>query len=64
MTGVSLVIIVGEKINTSRKEVKEAVEKRDAGFIRGLARRQLSWQRVRIILMLTVAPLSLTNRNF
>jgi cobalamin-dependent methionine synthase I len=34
-------LVVGEKINTSRKEVKEAVEKRDAGFIRTLARRQV-----------------------
>jgi 5-methyltetrahydrofolate--homocysteine methyltransferase len=34
-------LIVGEKINTSRKTVKEAVEKRDAAFIRALARRQL-----------------------
>ena len=33
-------LIVGEKINTSRKQVQEAVEKRDAGFIRDLARRQ------------------------
>lgn len=34
-------LVIGEKINTSRKEVKEAVEKRDAGFIRSLARRQV-----------------------
>lgn len=34
-------LIVGEKINTSRKEVKEAVEKQDAAFIRRLARRQI-----------------------
>ena len=34
-------LVVGEKINTSRKAVEEAVEKRDAGFIRQLARRQL-----------------------
>ena len=34
-------LVVGEKINTSRKEVKEAVEKRDAAFIRSLARRQV-----------------------
>ena len=34
-------LIVGEKINTSRKEVKEAVERKDAGFIRELARRQM-----------------------
>jgi cobalamin-dependent methionine synthase I len=33
-------LIVGEKINTSRKAVKEAVEKRDAAFIRKLARLQ------------------------
>ncbi|HOL17337.1 MAG TPA: methyltetrahydrofolate cobalamin methyltransferase [Bacillota bacterium] len=33
-------LIVGEKINTSRKEAREAVEKRDAAFIRSLARRQ------------------------
>ena len=33
-------LVVGEKINTSRNEVKEAVKKRDAGFIRQLARRQ------------------------
>ncbi len=33
-------IIVGEKINTSRKAVKEAVDRRDAEFIRLLARRQ------------------------
>lgn len=33
-------LVVGEKINTSRKAVKEAVEKMDAGFIRQLARRQ------------------------
>jgi 5-methyltetrahydrofolate--homocysteine methyltransferase len=34
------VLIVGEKINTSRAEVAEAVGRRDAGFIRKLARRQ------------------------
>jgi len=34
-------LVVGEKINTSRKEVKEAVNKGDAGFIRTLARRQV-----------------------
>lgn len=34
-------LVVGEKINTSRKQVKEAVEKRDAGFIRRLARNQV-----------------------
>lgn len=33
-------LIVGEKINTSRKQVREAVEKKDSAFIRGLARRQ------------------------
>ena len=33
-------LVVGEKINTSRKEVKEAVEKKDESFIRQLARRQ------------------------
>ena len=33
-------IVVGEKINTSRKSVEEAVEKRDAAFISGLAREQ------------------------
>lgn len=33
-------LIVGEKINTSRKEIREAVARRDAGFIRDLARRQ------------------------
>jgi 5-methyltetrahydrofolate--homocysteine methyltransferase len=34
------VLIVGEKINTSRREAAEAVEMRDAEAIRGLARRQ------------------------
>lgn len=34
-------LIVGEKINTSRKAVKEAVAGKDAAFIRRLARRQL-----------------------
>lgn len=34
-------LVVGEKINTSRKEVKTAVENKDAGFIRNLARRQV-----------------------
>lgn len=34
-------LVVGEKINTSRKEVREAVERRDAAFIRALARRQV-----------------------
>jgi 5-methyltetrahydrofolate--homocysteine methyltransferase len=34
-------LVVGEKINTSRKEVKAAVENKDAGFIRNLARRQV-----------------------
>ncbi len=33
-------LIVGEKINTSRKAVKEAVSRQDAGFIRKLARSQ------------------------
>jgi 5-methyltetrahydrofolate--homocysteine methyltransferase len=33
-------IIVGEKINTSRKSVAQAVENRDAGFIQSLARAQ------------------------
>ena len=33
-------LIVGERINTSRKEIEDAVERRDAGFIRSLARRQ------------------------
>jgi len=33
-------VIVGEKINTSRKSVREAVEKKDALFIRNLARQQ------------------------
>ena len=33
-------IIVGEKINTSRKSVTEAVEKRDASFITKIAREQ------------------------
>ncbi len=33
-------IIVGEKINTSRKSVEEAVRNRDAAFIVGLAREQ------------------------
>jgi 5-methyltetrahydrofolate--homocysteine methyltransferase len=33
-------IIVGEKINTSRKSIKEAVEKRDAAFIVQVAREQ------------------------
>lgn len=33
-------IIVGEKINTSRKSIAEAVEKRDADFIRQVARDQ------------------------
>jgi len=33
-------LIVGEKINTSRKEAREAVEKKDEHFIRQLARRQ------------------------
>ena len=33
-------LVVGEKINTSRKQVREAVEARDASFIRDLARKQ------------------------
>jgi 5-methyltetrahydrofolate corrinoid/iron sulfur protein methyltransferase len=33
-------LIVGEKINTSRKTVREAVEKRDAAFIKKLAQLQ------------------------
>lgn len=33
-------IIVGEKINTSRKTIAEAVEKRDDGFIQAVAREQ------------------------
>lgn len=33
-------LVVGEKINTSRKAVKEAVKNRDAAFIRELARQQ------------------------
>lgn len=33
-------IIVGEKINTSRKSVQEAVERRDAAFIVNVARSQ------------------------
>mgnify|MGYP001395050937 CR=1 FL=1 len=33
-------LVVGEKINTSRKSVKEAVARKDAAFIRQLARRQ------------------------
>ncbi|HOJ83875.1 MAG TPA: methyltetrahydrofolate cobalamin methyltransferase, partial [Bacillota bacterium] len=33
-------LIVGEKINTSRKAVKEAVTAKDEAFIRRLARRQ------------------------
>ena len=32
--------IIGEKINTSRKSVKQAVQERDAAFIKDLARRQ------------------------
>ncbi|MDR1421336.1 MAG: dihydropteroate synthase [Coriobacteriales bacterium] len=34
-------LIIGEKINTSRHEVAEAVKRRDAEFIRALARRQM-----------------------
>ena len=33
-------IIVGEKINTSRKSIREAVEKKDADFIIKVARDQ------------------------
>ena len=33
-------IIVGEKINTSRKDIEEAVKNRDASFIIGVAREQ------------------------
>lgn len=33
-------LIVGEKINTSRKEIRDAVSRRDARFIRDLARKQ------------------------
>ncbi len=33
-------LVVGEKINTSRKAVKEAVANKDASFIRNLARQQ------------------------
>lgn len=33
-------IIVGEKINTSRRSIEEAVEKRDTSFIRRVAREQ------------------------
>ena len=33
-------IIVGEKINTSRKTIEEAVKKRDAAFISNVARDQ------------------------
>ncbi len=33
-------LIVGELINTSRKAIKEAVEKRDAGYIMSIARQQ------------------------
>jgi 5-methyltetrahydrofolate--homocysteine methyltransferase len=36
----SIMVIVGEKINTSRKSVEEAVRKRDAGFIAEIARDQ------------------------
>lgn len=35
-----MVIIVGEKINTSRKSIEEAVRKRDAAFITKVAREQ------------------------
>ena len=33
-------IIVGEKINTSRKSIEEAVKKRDTAFITKVAREQ------------------------
>jgi cobalamin-dependent methionine synthase I len=33
-------LVVGEKINASRKAVKEAVQNQDAAFIRNLARQQ------------------------
>ncbi len=33
-------LIVGELINTSRKAIKEAVEKRDAGYIKEVACQQ------------------------
>ena len=33
-------LIVGELINTSRKAIKEAVEKKDAGYIKDIARKQ------------------------
>lgn len=33
-------IIVGEKINTSRRSIEEAVKRRDAAFIAGVARQQ------------------------
>ena len=35
-----IMVIVGEKINTSRKSVEDAVRKRDAAFIAGMAREQ------------------------
>ena len=35
-----MMIIVGEKINTSRKSIEDAVEKRDAAFISTVARQQ------------------------
>ncbi len=34
-------LVIGEKINTSAKDVEKAVEKRDTSFIQGLARRQV-----------------------
>jgi 5-methyltetrahydrofolate corrinoid/iron sulfur protein methyltransferase len=37
---VNLMIIIGEKINGTRKQVAAAIQDRDAGFIRGLAMRQ------------------------
>jgi len=33
-------VIVGEKINTSRKRIEEAVRKQDAAFITKVAREQ------------------------
>ncbi|HHW41698.1 MAG TPA: methyltetrahydrofolate cobalamin methyltransferase [Syntrophomonadaceae bacterium] len=34
-------LIIGELINTSRKPIKEAVEKRDAGYIKKIAKEQI-----------------------
>lgn len=36
-----MMLIVGERINTSRKEIREAVEKKDAAFIFNSAKRQV-----------------------